>query len=137
MFVKTHLQSEIGLGAVAFIGIAKSDTEQDADYLAAKLVGLRIFPDTEGKMNRSVAETGGQLMLVSNFTLYGDTAKGRRPSFDLAARPETALPIYNYFVRKVRESGIRVETGVFQAEMRVLVENDGPVTLICDSPKKA
>ena len=136
LFVNGLLQSQIGPGVVAFVGIAKSDTERDADYLAAKLSGLRIFPDAEGKMNRSVAETGGEIMLVSNFTLYGDTAKGKRPSFDMAARPEAAQPIYNYFVNKVRESGIGVETGVFQAEMRVVVENDGPVTLICDSPRK-
>ena len=126
--------SAIGKGLVVFAGIAKGDLARDADYLAQKVTGLRVFPDSAGKMNLTVAEAGGEILIVSNFTLYGDTQKGRRPSFDQAARPEEARTLYEYFVGKVRESGLTVATGVFQAEMRVLVDNDGPVTLICDSP---
>ncbi len=128
------LQGTIGKGLVVFAGIAKGDTRNDADYLAAKLTGLRLMGDDDGKMNRSVLDAKGGLMLVSNFTLYASTAKGKRPSFDLAARPEEAKPIYDYFVDQVRAFGLAVVSGVFQAHMRVLVDNDGPVTLICDSP---
>ena len=118
------------------VAVAKTDTPSDADYLAEKLLGLRIFPDDAGKMNRSVVEAGGSLLVVSNFTLYGDCTKGRRPGFDLAASPEEARSLYEYFVAKLRSREIRVETGIFQASMAVHLVNDGPVTLICESRVK-
>lgn len=120
-----------------FVGIAKQDTERDADYLARKLISLRLFPDQAGKMNRGLREVEGAVLIVSNFTLYGDVSRGTRPSFDQAAKPDEARPLYEYFAAKVRESGLPVETGVFQAHMRVLVDNDGPVTLICDTNLQA
>ncbi len=134
MWANGVLQGTIGNGLVAFTGVAKGDTRDDADYLAAKLTGLRVFEDDSGKMNRSVLERQGGIILVSNFTLYAATGKGKRPSFDRAAPPDEARPIYEYFVDQVRASGLAVVSGVFQANMRVLVDNDGPVTLICDSP---
>ena len=127
------ITGEIGPGLLLLIGVAKSDTESDASYLADKVINLRIFPDDAGKMNRSVRDTGGGLLLVSQFTLYGDCRKGRRPSFDAAAGPEQARRLYEYFVERCRESGLRVETGIFQAMMSVYLQNDGPVTLICES----
>ncbi len=123
----------IGPGLLALVAIARNDKEKDADFLVAKLAALRIFPDDEGKMNRSLVETGGDLMIVSNFTLYGDCRKGRRPSFDFAAPPEQARQLYNYFVERARRECPVVKTGVFQAHMTVQLENSGPVTLICDS----
>lgn len=117
------------------IGIARGDAGADAEFLVDKIAGLRIFPDEEGKMNRDIREAGGSLLVVSNFTVYGDTRKGRRPGFDLAAAPEDARVLYEHFVEKARLTGIPVETGVFQAHMLVELENDGPVTLICESPK--
>lgn len=124
---------EIGVGLLLLIGIAKPDTESDAEYLADKVANLRIFSDDEGKMNRSVRDIGGGLLLVSQFTLYGDCRKGRRPSFDAAASPEQARRLYDYFVERCRMSGLKIETGIFQAMMSVYLENDGPVTLICES----
>jgi D-tyrosyl-tRNA(Tyr) deacylase len=121
---------------VALLAIARNDQEQDADFLLGKLIQLRIFPDEQGKMNRSLLETGGELLIVSNFTLYGDCSKGRRPSFDLAAPPERARDLYNYFVDRARTQCPVVRTGVFQAHMSVQIENHGPVTLICDSPPR-
>lgn len=126
----------IGPGLLALVGVAKTDTPDDADYLAGKIVTLRIFRDEEGKMNRSLAETGGGVLVVSNFTLYGDCTKGRRPGFDLAAPPEQARALYEAFVDKLRARGVPVETGVFQAMMEVRLVNDGPVTFICDSKPK-
>jgi len=123
----------IGSGLVVLLGIGASDTEADADYLVEKTVGLRIFPDDAGKMNRSVMETGGALLVISQFTLYGDCRKGKRPSFDRAAGPAQALRLYDYFVARLRATGIAVATGVFQAHMAVHLLNDGPVTLVCDS----
>jgi D-tyrosyl-tRNA(Tyr) deacylase len=123
-------------GLLVLVAVAKSDSQADADYLTEKLLGLRIFPDPDGKMNRSVVEVGGALLVVSNFTLYGDCSKGRRPSFDLAAAPEQARPLYDYFVEKLRASTVPVETGVFQAAMDVQLVNDGPVTLLCESRRK-
>lgn len=123
----------IGAGLVVFVGVAIQDEVGDASKLAAKLIALRVFEDSDGRMNRSVQDTGGELMIVSNFTLYANTAKGNRPSFDAAARPEQAKPLYEHFVELLRLTGLRMVTGVFQAQMRVKVDNDGPVTLICDS----
>jgi D-tyrosyl-tRNA(Tyr) deacylase len=123
----------IGPGLLALVAIARHDKEKDADFLAGKIAALRIFPDEQGKMNKSLVETGGELLIVSNFTLYGDCRKGRRPSFDLAAPPDRARELYNYFVERARRDCPVVKTGVFQAHMSVLIENSGPVTLICDS----
>ncbi len=116
-------------GLLAFVGISRNDTALDSDYALEKLLGIRIFPDEAGKMNRNVAEAGGALLIVSQFTLYGDCRKGRRPSFDAAAPPEQALPLYNYFVESARRGPVPVESGVFQAHMQVRLVNDGPVTI--------
>jgi D-aminoacyl-tRNA deacylase len=123
----------IGPGLLVFAGIAKEDTAKDADYLAGKLTGLRIFQDVSGKMNRSVLEMEGSILIVSQFTLYGNCAKGRRPSFDRAAAPEEAKSLYEYLVDSIRKTGIQVATGVFQADMDVSLTNTGPVTFILDS----
>ena len=124
-------------GLLVLAAVAKTDTPSDADYLVEKLLGLRIFPDDAGKMNRSVVEAGGGLLVVSNFTLYGDCSKGRRPGFDLAAGPEQARELYEYFVRQLRDRNVSVETGIFQASMAVHLVNDGPVTLICESRNRS
>ena len=126
----------IAQGLLVLVAVARTDTPADADYLAEKLLSLRIFSDDEGKMNRSVAEIGGSLLVVSNFTLYGDCSKGRRPGFDLAAPPEQARALYEYFLGKLRSSEVPVETGIFQASMAVHLVNDGPVTLLCESKKE-
>ena len=127
---------KIGVGLLILVGVTSSDTRKDAEYLAEKIVHLRIFPDEERRMNRSVIEAGGSLLVISQFTLYGDCRKGRRPSFDEAAPPDQARELYDYFVGQFR--AIRntiVETGVFQAEMAVHLVNDGPVTFVLDSNK--
>src|ERR1035438_1219374 len=124
----------IRTGLLVFLGVAKSDTPADADYLVDKLLGLRIFPDEEGKMNRNVNQAGGALLIVSQFRLYAVCRKGRRPSFDHAAPPETALSLYNYFVESAKKGPVPVETGVFQTSMQVHLVNDGPVTIQIDSP---
>lgn len=134
--VEGAITGEIGPGLLVLLGVSQQDTEADADYLAAKTLGLRIFDDDTGKMNRSVAETGGALLVVSQFTLYGDVRRGRRPSFDAAARPERANQLYEYFVSKVRGAGVACETGQFQAMMDVELVNDGPVTILLDSEKQ-
>ena len=126
--------SQIGNGLLVFIGIAQGDRSSDAEYLAEKISNLRIFEDDAGKMNRSLLETGGQMMVVSQFTLLGDCRKGRRPSFVQAAPPDTADRLYEYFSDLVRKKGIGVETGRFRAMMAVSLINDGPVTIILDSP---
>jgi D-tyrosyl-tRNA(Tyr) deacylase len=126
-------ESTIGKGILVLIGIAAKDRAQDADYLADKLVNLRIFLDPEGKMNLSALDTGSELLLVSQFTLYGDCRKGRRPSFDGAAPPDAARKLYEYVVEKVKEKGLLVRTGVFQAHMEVELVNDGPVTLLLET----
>jgi D-tyrosyl-tRNA(Tyr) deacylase len=123
-------------GLLVFIGIGQHDTKEDASYLIDKLLGLRIFPDENGKMNRNVQEVGGSLLLVSQFTLYGDCRRGRRPSFDRAAPPELAQALYTYFVDSARQGPVPVETGVFQASMQVQLVNEGPVTLLIDSADK-
>lgn len=131
--VDQELTGEIGRGLLVFVGIAKSDTEKEADYLLDKVVGLRIFPDESGKMNRNISDASGSLLIVSQFTLYGDCRKGRRPSFDLAAPPERAKELYDYFVNAARRTSVPVETGIFQASMKVHLVNDGPVTLMMES----
>ncbi len=128
---------EIGRGLLLLLGVAKGDAAADADYLAAKTSELRIFADDAGKMNRSVREADGAILVVSQFTLYGDTRKGRRPGFDAAAAPEDAKRLYEYFVDVLRRTGLRVETGVFQADMAVSLLNDGPVTFILESPSRS
>jgi len=132
--VDGEVVGRIGPGLLVLVGVAREDTPRDAEYLAEKIAGLRIFPDQEGKMNRSVRETGGAVLVVSQFTLYGDTRKGRRPSFDRAAPPEQARSLYEYFVQALRRKGLAVETGVFQAMMQVHLVNEGPVTILCESP---
>jgi len=126
----------IGPGLLVLLGVAKDDTKADAEYLAAKTTGLRIFADENGKMNLSLAETHGAVLVVSQFTLYGDTRKGKRPSFDEAAPPELARELYEYFVAKIREVGMPCETGRFQAMMHVELVNDGPVTILLDSARE-
>ena len=125
--------SRTGAGLCLFIGIAKGDTEEDACPLTEKAVGLRIFEDDTGKFNRSLREVDGEILLVSEFTLYGDCSKGRRPSFSQAASPQEAEALYDCFVQRLRESGLKVATGKFQAKMEVSITNDGPVTFILDS----
>lgn len=124
----------IGPGLLVLLGIARGDTEKEVEYLVEKVLHIRVFPDAEGKMNLSVEQARGSILVVSQFTLYGDCRKGRRPSFDLAASPADAEYLYKYFVSTARKSNLPVETGVFQASMQVQLLNDGPVTLICDSP---
>jgi D-tyrosyl-tRNA(Tyr) deacylase len=124
---------QIDAGLLVLLGVAKEDSEADAQYLMDKLIGLRIFSDTEGKMNRSIIDIGGKLLIVSQFTLLGDTAKGRRPGFDRAATPERARTLYELIIGMARDRGILVETGRFGAHMRVALENDGPVTFLIDS----
>lgn len=126
---------EIGAGLLVLLGVAKADNEAAADYLVEKIIGLRIFEDDAGKMNLSVLDKRGQVLVVSQFTLYGDVRRGKRPSFDAAARPEEARRLYEYFVEKVRSAGLRCETGEFQAMMEVELVNDGPVTIMIDSEK--
>ncbi len=123
----------IGHGLLVLVGVAKTDTSRDADYLAEKLAGLRIFPDEAGRMSRDVREAGGSVLIVSQFTLCGDVRRGRRPSFDAAAGPDQARILYEYFVEAVRARGVPVETGAFQALMSVHLVNDGPVTIVVDS----
>ncbi len=130
--VDGEVVGSIGKGLVVLLAVAKPDTTAEADYLAEKVTGLRIFPDDAGKMNRDVIEAGGALLVISQFTLYGDTRKGRRPSFDSAAAPEQARALYEYFVGACRARGVPVQTGVFQAHMAVHLVNDGPVTVICE-----
>jgi D-tyrosyl-tRNA(Tyr) deacylase len=126
---------KIGPGLLVLLGVAKSDTHADAEYLAAKIAGMRIFEDEHGKMNLPLAETLGAVLAVSQFTLYGDMRKGKRPSFDEAAPHELARELYEHFVAKIREAGITCETGRFQAPMRVELVNDGPVTILLDSTR--
>jgi D-tyrosyl-tRNA(Tyr) deacylase len=123
----------IRTGLMILLGVAKTDGRAEADYLAEKVLGLRIFPDENGKMNRNVAEAGGALLVVSQFTLYGDCRRGRRPSFDDAAPPGDAQDVYDYFVERLRTGPVPVETGVFQASMDVRLVNHGPVTIVMDT----
>lgn len=133
--VEGNIAGEIGAGLLVLLGVSKTDSEAAADYLVEKVIGLRIFEDAEGKMNLSVQDSGGAVLVVSQFTLYGDVRRGKRPSFDAAARPEEAKRLYEYFVGKVRAAGLRCETGQFQAMMEVELVNSGPVTIMLDSEK--
>ena len=133
--VDDKITGAIGKGYVVLLGVEEGDTESDADYMAEKITGLRVFEDAEGKMNFSMMDIGGELLSVSQFTLLGDVRKGKRPSFIKAARPEEANRLYQYFNKKVRDKGIKVAEGVFQAEMLVRINNDGPVTILLDSRK--
>jgi len=126
----------IGQGLVVLIGVAQGDTEKDAEYIISKTVNLRIFADAQSKFNLSALDTGGELLLVSQFTLLGDTRKGRRPSFDRAAGPAEAERLFNYCVKLARDSGLKVATGRFQEHMLVEIHNDGPVTVMVDSREK-
>lgn len=126
----------IETGLLVLLGVGQDDQSSDVDYLAEKIVGLRIFEDQEEKMNRSVTDVDGAILAVSQFTLYGDVRRGKRPSFDAAARPERARELYESFVNRVRSLGVRCETGVFQAMMQVELVNSGPVTILIDSKKQ-
>lgn len=128
-----RVTGSIGAGLLVLLGVAETDSHQDADYLADKVLNLRIFSDESGKMNRSLVDVHGGLLIVPNFTLYGDCRKGRRPSFDLAARPEKANDLYQYFIGRARTAPIAIQTGIFRASMSVYLVNDGPVTILCDS----
>lgn len=135
--VDGRIVGEIGPGLLVLLGIGKGDTEAAADYLADKIAGLRIFEDEAGKMNISVLDKRGEVLVVSQFTLYGDVRRGKRPSFDAAARPEEARGLYEYFVSKMRSTGLRCETGEFQAMMQVELVNDGPVTIAISYPERS
>lgn len=135
MTVDGNVTGEIGKGLLVLLGVNKADSEAAVDYLVEKIVGLRIFEDAEEKMNLSVQDSGGSILVVSQFTLYGDVRRGKRPSFDAAARPEEARRLYEYFVDRVRAAGLRCETGQFQAMMEVELINSGPVTILLDSEK--
>lgn len=134
--VEENIVGEIKQGLMVLLGVGLEDSSSDADYLTEKILNLRIFEDTDGKMNRSLLDIGGEILIVSQFTLYGDCRKGKRPSFDKAARPEKAKELYEYFVNKCRQYGIITQTGIFQAHMLVDISNDGPVTLLLDSKKE-
>jgi D-tyrosyl-tRNA(Tyr) deacylase len=131
-----ELLGSVGKGLVVFLGVGRDDDRSDIEYLADKILNLRVFEDEHGRMNRSVLEEGGGLLVVSQFTLYGDCRKGRRPSFSEAAPPEVARPLYEDFVERVRGTGIGVASGRFQAMMNVRVVNSGPVTILIDSKRR-
>ncbi len=133
--VETRVVGRIGAGLLVLVGVGQGDAETDADYLAEKIPNLRIFADAAGQMNRSVIEVSGAVLVVSQFTLYGDSRRGRRPGYSDAAAPEEANRLYEYFVGRVRATGLPVETGAFRAMMEVALVNQGPVTLLLDSRK--
>lgn len=133
--VNDWTSGEIGLGLLVLLGVAHQDTEADAAYLAEKIAGLRIFEDEDGKMNRSAQDVGGSILAVSQFTLYGDVRRGKRPSFDAAAPPDHARRLYEFFVEQIQGKGLRCETGRFQEMMQVELVNEGPVTILLDSAK--
>ncbi len=134
--VEGRVAASIGAGLLVLLGVAGPDGPDDVRYISDKIAGLRIFPDEEGKMNRAIGEAGGSALVVSQFTLYGDARKGRRPSFDRAAPPVVAEALYQDVIRSLRERGLPVSTGVFQAEMAVALVNDGPVTILLDSARE-
>lgn len=134
--VAGEVTGRIGAGLAVLLGVGHGDTEGEADYLVEKIVNLRIFEDESGKMNLSLLDGGGGLLVISQFTLYGDVRKGRRPSFEKAARPEEARRLYQYFLAAAGRRGLDVQAGIFQAEMQLELVNDGPVTILCDSPSE-
>jgi D-tyrosyl-tRNA(Tyr) deacylase len=129
-----RIAGEIGRGFCLLVGFTHDDTAARVDWMADKVAGLRLFSDAEGKMNLGLSEVGGAVLVISQFTVYGDAGKGRRPSFIDAARPETAVPLYERFIAALRERGLKIATGEFGAEMQVELVNDGPVTLILERP---
>jgi D-aminoacyl-tRNA deacylase len=133
--VNGEITGEIGLGLLVLLGVGRDDTEADAIYLSEKIAGLRVFEDAQGKMNRSLQDASGSVLAVSQFTLYGDVRRGKRPSFDAAAPPEKARQLYEFFVEQIRAAGLRCDTGRFQEMMEVELVNDGPVTILLDSAK--
>jgi D-tyrosyl-tRNA(Tyr) deacylase len=133
--VNGEIAGEIGEGLLVLLGVGRDDTKADATYLAEKIAGLRVFEDAEGKMNRSVQDVGGSVLVVSQFTLYGDVRRGKRPSFDAAAPPEKAQLLYELFIAQIRAADLRCETGRFQEMMQVELVNEGPVTILLDSAK--
>jgi len=133
--INSHVTGEIGPGLLVLLGVGRGDSRVEADYLAEKIAGLRIFEAAHGKMNRSVKDVGGQVLAVPQFTLYGDARRGKRPSFDGAAPPEQARELYEYFVECLRAAGLHCEIGKFQEMMRVELVNEGPVTILLDSSK--
>ncbi len=134
--VDGRITGEIGMGLLVLLGVGQQDGDSDVQYLADKIAGLRVFEDGQGKMNRSVLEVGGSVLTVSQFTLYGDVRRGKRPSFDAAAAPENARRLYELFVERIRSAGLRCETGIFQEMMQVELVNEGPVTILLDSAKQ-
>ena len=135
--VKGEIAGKIGRGLVVLLGVGATDSEADANYLGDKIAGLRVFEDENGKMNLDAAAVGGGILVVSQFTLYGDVRRGKRPSFDAAAPPERARQLYEYFVQRIRAAGLPCETGRFQEMMQVELVNDGPVTILLDSEARA
>ena len=133
--VAGSMSGEIGLGLLVLLGVGREDSEADVNYLAEKILGLRIFEDEDGKMNRNVQDAGGSVLVVSQFALYGDVRRGKRPSFDAAAQPDHARRLYELFVERVRAAGLRCDTGRFQEMMQVELVNEGPVTILLDSAK--
>jgi D-tyrosyl-tRNA(Tyr) deacylase len=133
--VNGEITGQIGLGLLVLLGVGRDDANADATYLVEKIAGLRVFEDAQGKMNLSVQEVGGSVLAVSQFTLYGDVRRGKRPSFDAAAPPEKARQLYEFFVEQIRAAGLRCETGRFQEMMQVELVNEGPVTILLDSGK--
>jgi D-tyrosyl-tRNA(Tyr) deacylase len=133
--VDGEVTGEIGLGLLVLLAVGRDDANADATYLVEKIAGLRVFEDAQGKMNLSVQDVGGSVLAVSQFTLYGDVRRGKRPSFDAAAPPEKARQLYDFFVEQIRAAGLRCETGRFQAMMKVELVNEGPVTILLDSGK--
>ncbi len=130
--VDGRVVGQIGRGFCILLGVTHSDTNKEADWLANKIAGIRLFEDEAGKLNLGLSDIGGELLIVSQFTLYGDARKGRRPSFIAAARPEQSEPLYDYFVNQMRDAGFRVQTGIFGANMQVEIQNDGPITLMLE-----
>jgi D-tyrosyl-tRNA(Tyr) deacylase len=135
VLVEGEVTGQIGLGLLVLLGVGRDDAADDAVYLAQKIAGLRVFEDDQGKMNLNVQEVGGSVLAVSQFTLYGDVRRGKRPSFDAAAPPEKARQLYEFFVEQLRAAGVRCQTGRFQATMKVALTNEGPVTILLDSGK--
>jgi len=133
--ISNRIAGEIGMGLLVLLGVGREDSEVDVNYLSEKVIGLRIFEDSDGKMNRSLLDAGGSVLVISQFTLFGDVRRGRRPSFDSAAAPENARRLYELFVEQIRAAGLRCETGRFQERMQVELVNEGPVTILLDSTK--